>query len=412
MQRIEAKQIGALIGKGSKIVVAPGCGTPTTLLCAIRDHANELRGSTLYSGLLLGEYSFIAAVEAGIINYKTWHIMPPIRKLLKQGKVGFYPLRASQIPGLIEHLQPDVALIRVSPPNAAGKCNLGPSVSYSPAAINTAKCVIAEIDENLPCISGDGEISTDEIDAFIESQAPTPTYPRTHADEISRTVANNIIGILPKSPTLQIGIGAIPEALVEILGELGIGDLRFAGMATEGMADLYDKGLLSVDGPAILAAELMGGERLMRFAHDNPAVEMRDARKAINPIYLSQIERFVSINSSIEVDFTGQVNSEVVGGSQISGVGGSFDFVEAALHSPGGVRILAMTAKNARDQSDKIVPHLAAGTPVTLPRHSVDYVVTEHGVARLGFATVDERIKALSRIMVPAGCEEELQCTA
>ncbi|MFD9550653.1 acetyl-CoA hydrolase/transferase family protein [Nocardia salmonicida] len=388
-----------------RIVVAPGCGTPTTLLDLVGGRSSEIAGTALYSGLLLCDYPFLDAVERGILTYGTWHVMPPVRNSVADGQVQFFPVRASQVPGLIRYLSADTAFIRVSPPDRHGFCSLGPSVSYPLVAVRNAELVIAEIDESVPRTRGEGSIHVSQIDLAIESQSLMPEYYRPYPDEISRRIAEYIVPLLPENPTIQIGIGSIPEALVDRLAERGIDGLRFAGMATDGMVDLHEKGLLDLQRmtpfPAIMAAELMGTRKLMDFAEENPLLGVYSTPLGITASSLWAFDRFVSINSAVEVDRLGQVSAEWVGENQFSGIGGSVDFTEAAVHSEGGLRIIAMASTNLRDSSSKIVHSLRSGVPVTVARHSVDYVVTEYGAAHLAFATTTERIQALASIAHP-----------
>lgn len=391
--------------RGARAVASPGCGTPGTLLSLIGENAAELRMS-LFSGLLLGDYPFLDAIRAKEISYGTWHVMPPVRDLVATGEVSFYPVRASRVPQLLDDLAIDTALVRLSPPDRHGFCSLGPSVSYSRGAVRKARTVIAELDPQVPRTRGESEVHVDEVDLVVDSEVAMPEYRRAPVDEVSAAIARHLVAIMPKRPTIQIGIGAIPEAFVDQLLADGVGDLRFAGMATDGMADLFDAKLLDVEQrngyPAVMAAELMGSGKLMNFADDNAAVGVYSTERAITASSLWELDRFVSINSALAIDVAGQVAADGLGGKQISGVGGSIDFTEAALHSHGGVRVIALASSDVRRNSTKIVESLGHGTPVTLARHSVDWVVTEHGAARLGSLNLQERAEALRRVCHPS----------
>jgi 4-hydroxybutyrate CoA-transferase len=405
MRTAERHEVIAAL-RGARAVASPGCGTPGTLLDIIGVHSEKLQGLSLFSGLLLSDYPFVAAVDAGHISYGTWHVMPPVRRLVADGKVGFYPVRASQVPRLLDDLAIDTALVRVSPPDRHGFCSLGPSVSYPRGAIRRARTVIAEVDPSVPRTRGESDVHVDEIDLAIDSQIPMPEYRRAAGDEVSQAIARHLVELLPRRPTIQIGIGSIPEAFVDQLLAERIGELRFAGMATDGMADLFDAGLLDVElrhgYPAIMSAELMGSRRLMDFADDNPALGAYTTERGITASSLWEMDRFVTINSALEIDLTGQVAAEAMHGKQISGVGGSIDFTESALHSPGGLRIIALASSDMRRNTSKIVEELASGTPVTLPRHSVDWVVTEYGSVELGNRSLADRAVALRSISHPA----------
>jgi 4-hydroxybutyrate CoA-transferase len=410
MNTITPQQAVHAIAGRRGIIPAPGCGTPTTLLRAIGQHADELGGRTpLYSGLLLGAYEFVEAVREGRLKYVTWHVMPPVRKLVAEGVVDFVPVRGSQVPRMLRTLGIDVLLLRVSPPDRFGFCSTGPSGSFPLMHLEHADLVIAEVDPRLPRTRGQASVHESRIDLCVESEDETPLFEGSGApDEVSRRIAEHLLPLLPENPTLQIGIGSIPEALLDELHAAGAGGLRFVGMATDQMVDLHDAGLLDVKDlwptPPILAAELMGSRKLLDFAHENPLLGVFDTDVGINAS-LGRIDRLVSIHSAIEVDHHGQVNSEWVKGAQLTGCGGSIDFLEAAIASEGGVRVIAMPAQNVRSATSKIVPELEPGAPVTIARHSVDYVVTEYGVARLGYASVRERVEALKAIAGPAASD-------
>lgn len=399
----ESEVVTAL--RGGRVVASPGCGTPATLLDLVAGRADELAGTALFSGLLLGEYPFVEAVQRGALSYGTWHVMPPVRTLVADGTVAFYPIRASQVPWLLGELQIDAALVRVSPPDRHGFCSLGPSVSYPRTAVRRSRLVVAEIDPAVPRTRGESEIHVDEIHLAVDSTVPMPEYRRARSDEVSRAIAENLIGLLPERPTIQIGIGSIPEAFVDLLVERQVPGLRFAGMATDGMADLFDAGLLeltdNVPWPAVMSAELMGSRRLMDFADDNAALGTYTTERGITASTLWSMDRFVTINSALEIDRTGQVAAENVAGRQISGIGGTVDFVEAALHSRGGMRVVALPAADARRNTSKLLERFAEDTPVSLPRHSIDWVVTEYGAVRLGPLSLRERAEALDSITHP-----------
>lgn len=404
MRLASESEIVRAFATGRRIVASPGCGTPTTLLELLGRRAGGAPASFLCSGLLLGSYPFLDAVSEGRLTYATWHVMPPIRDLVADGVVAFHPVRASQVPRLLRHLRVDTAFIRVSPPDRHGFCNLGPSVSYPVIATRETQLVIAEIDETVPRARGEGSVHVSQIDLAVPSRHPMPEYAPALPDERSRAIARHVLPLLPAAPTLQIGIGSIPEALVQELARERVPDLRFAGMAVDGMADLHDAGLLDCGRlapyPPVAAVELMGTRRLMDFAHENPALAMYSTPVGGTAPQLGMIDRFVSINSALAVDCFGQVSADWAGGAQLSGVGGSVDFAEAAVNSRDGVRIVAMAATDVRRSTSKIVRSLA-GAPVTIPRHGVDYVVTERGVASLAFASAAERVDALAAIAHP-----------
>jgi 4-hydroxybutyrate CoA-transferase len=386
-----------LVADGAWVVAGPGCGAPTTLLAAL-GAASAGRGWTLGTGILLGDLPFLDAVRAGALRYDTWHVSAAVRDLVADGTVGYVPMRSSRLRAMLAARPLGAALVRVSPPDAAGNVSLGPAVSYGLDALELAAVRIAEVDPGLPRTCGRTEVPASLFDAFVEADTPAATYRSATPDETSRRIAERVLGLLPARPVLQIGIGSIPESLVTALRGTGLGkEARFAGMGTDEMVDLVEPRRVGTD-PAILSPELMGTERLMRFADGNPAVALYPSTLAHDPAWLGALDRFVSINAALEVDLLGNVNSEVLRGRQVSGVGGSLDFTEAATRSAGGLRIIALPAATSGGRHSKIVHAVGA---VTLPRTCVDVIVTEFGVARLEGLTSAQRAEALIAIAHP-----------
>ena len=386
----------------STIVAAPGCGTPETLLTALGELADTLKSVRLCSGLQLGAYPFLEASAAGHLPYLTWHPYGPARSALSPGKVDYVPARASAVPDLLDLWETSVALVRVSPPDHNGWCSLGPSVSYVRHAVDRAELVLAEVDPEVPRTYGDSMVHVGSIDLFVEADTPMCEFPAAGRHAISDRVAEHVLTLLPDRPTLQLGIGAIPEALTAFLVDSGLRDVRFVGMANDAMVPLFTDGVTpwsTEPRPAVLAAELMGTRQLMEFAHHNPAIVVRDSRFSHAPQELARIPRLVTVNSAIEVDLAGQVNAELVGSRQISGIGGSADFVESGFGSPGGLSLIALpsTTPNGRG---RIVPRLGTDI-VSLPRHTPDAVVTEYGVAWLRGRSITERAHALAEVAHP-----------
>ncbi|WP_261567230.1 acetyl-CoA hydrolase/transferase family protein [Frankia gtarii] len=401
----KAQDALSLIPDGSWIVAGPGCGAPRTLLAELGAAATG-RGWTLGSGLLLGDLPFLDAVRFGELCYRTWHVSAAARGPVAEGTVGYVPMRSSRLHAMLVARPLGAALVRVTPPDGSGRVSLGPSVSYGLSALELAAVRIGEVDPDLPRTCGETEVDESVFDALVEADTPAAYHRSQPPDETSRRIAEVVLDLLPPGPVLQIGIGAIPESLVGVLAEADFGPLRFAGMGTDQMVDLLERaaprGAASGPGigpePAILSPELMGSERLMRFADRNPSVVLRPSTYAHDPARLGAMDRFVSVNSALEVDLLGNVNSEMLRSQQVSGVGGSLDFVEAAGRSNGGLRIIALPSATSGARHSKIVARVEA---VTLPRMCVDVVVTEHGVARLDGLSTVERAEALIAIAHP-----------
>ena len=392
----------SLVRDGAKVVAAPTCGSPSTLLAALaaRSHRGPV---TLFTGIQIDGYPFLDAIDPERFRLITWHVNGPLRTRIGDGVVDYVPARSSQVAGLIATWDIDVTLIRVSPADDDGFHSLGPTASYAPAAMRSSSVVIAEVDPAVPRTFG-ASVHRSEITALVESELPMPEYHMATSDPVSDAIARRVLELLPSRPTLQLGIGSIPEALTTCLAEADLGPLRFVGMVTDAIAGLADR--LDTTGrypdPAVLAAEVMGTRVVMDFVHENPLVGVRDSTISQHPLVLGGRERLVSVNTAVEVDLTGQVNAESVRGRQISGIGGSIDFAETALHSPGGLRILAISSTTPDGRHSRIVPAIAPGAPVTHTRTSIDLVVTEHGIADLRGRTLGERRDALLAICAPS----------
>jgi 4-hydroxybutyrate CoA-transferase len=407
MLRVSADQAVARIPPGARVLLPHGCMEPFSIYDAIRrSPGHRDQPTTLLSGLQFGDYPFLgerdpAAAEGlgGLgpgYRYVTWQVGPKIRELMAAGRVSFLPLRYRDIPRLLARggmLQPDVAVVQCSPPRR-GSVSLGIVCSFLPLAITAASLVIAEIHPAMPWTTGATELPADWIDLAVDATAPLGTLPRARADEVDRAIVTRVLEVLPENARVQLGVGAIPDATLEALSDVpGIG--LHSGMLSDALTDFLDR---NPDAP-IVTGEVCGTPSLYRRLDGDRRVSFQPTTRTHDLPYLSGLARFVSINSAVEVDLWGQVNGEMIDGQQISGVGGSLDFVEAARYSDGGLSVMALRSK-ARDRS-RIVPRFAAGTAVTMPRFLVDVVVTEHGVARLTGLTLEERAAALIDVAAP-----------
>jgi 4-hydroxybutyrate CoA-transferase len=399
------------IPAGSHVVASPFCGLPRTLVNTLAARA-EGQGLTLMTGLIFDYEAIADAVRSGDLAYRTWHLNAALEPLLAEGLISYLPMRASRVPAQLTSWKPEVALVRVTPPDRNGWCSLGPSVCYVRAALESATLRIAEVDPALPRTWGQSMVHVSDLDLLVESSEPMSVYTAATPNPVSTAIARHVMELLPERPLLQLGIGAVPEALVTALGEHGMSELRFTGMASDGMVDLAERGLLDLrydrGFPPISTPDLLGTSRLMQWADDNPSVGLYPSTTAQNPLELARLERLVSINSAVEVDLAGQVNSERVRGRQISGIGGSIDFTEAATQSPGGMRIIALPSTTSDGKVSRIVPRLGESSAVTIPGALVELVVTEHGVARLEGRSTRERAEALAAIAAPQHREQLL----
>jgi acyl-CoA hydrolase len=363
---------------------------------ALVEQRDRLAGLRLSSGLQLGGYDFLGPVRDGAWTYDTWHVMPAIRDDVACGRVGLHLLRGSRVAPRVAADPPDVFLTVVSPPDDEGYVSLGASVSYAMTACRVAGRVIAEVNPEMPYCYGDTRVPVSAFAALVDAEQPLPSHVARPPSPADVRIAEHVRALLPDGATLQIGLGSVPEALVALLGADPAPGLRLYGMGIDQMVPL-----LPLLGTPFVGGELLGSRALYAFAHRNPLVEQHPAEVVLSVPHLASIPRFVSLNGALQVDATGQVNAEWIDGRQVSGPGGSADFVEAAGLSDGGLSIVALRSTALNGAVSALVPRLPPGAPVTIPRHSVQVVVTEHGAADLRGVPLRARAEALAAIAAP-----------
>ncbi len=330
-----------------------------------------------------------------------------VRKLINDStRANYIPVFLSEIYQLLEDgdREIQVALLKVSPPDQHGYCSLGTSVDVSLAAIRSAKYVIAEINENVPRVHGDGFIHISQIDKAIESEDPMYSpFPRELSNE-EMQIGKYIAELIENGSTLQMGIGGIPDAVLSQLEghkDLGI----HTEMFSDGILPLVEKGVITGKYKKVLKGKLttcfaLGSRKLYDFLNDNPIVEFKEASFTNDTAIIRKNPKVVAVNSAIEIDLTGQVCADSIGTYQYSGVGGQMDFIRGASLSPGGKPIIAMTSTTRKGLS-KINPLLKPGASVTTTRAHVRWIVTEYGAVNLFGKDLMERARLLISIAHP-----------
>ena len=304
----------------------------------------------------------------------------------------------------------DAMLLQVSPPDEHGYCSYGLSCDYTKSATESAKIVIAQINKFVPRTFGNCFVHIDDIDYIIEEDTPIPEVQPPVVGEIERKIGEFCASLINDGDTLQLGIGAIPVAVLNFLKDkrdLGI----HSEMISDGIVDLINLGVITnkkknLNPNKSIATFLMGSKKLYDYADNNPAIELHPVDYVNNPIIIAQNDNMISINSAIEVDLTGQVNAEYINSKEFSGPGGQVDFVRGATMSKGGKSIIALPSTAANGTISKIVFNFEEGVPVTTTRNDVDYVITEYGIAHLRGKTLRERAKLLIEIAHPNFREE------
>jgi acyl-CoA hydrolase len=322
--------------------------------------------------------------------------------------VQFVPLRYFDLVAAFDPggaLAPDCVLVQTAPPDAGGYLSLGVSASVTLRAARGAPLVIAQVNPRMPRTRGAGVLHRSEIDVWVEVDEPLLEYPAPVVGEIERAIGRHVAARVPDGAVVQVGVGAIPQAVLEALGDHR--DLALHSLLVDAAVGLMERGVVTAARKAFRRgrcdiAEAMGTRRLFDAIHEEPRVSMDSSALIHDPTFVARLDRFVSINSALEIDLTGQVTAESLGVRQVAGIGGQFDFVLAASRSAGGASIIALPSTGGRGgAASRIVPRLAPGAAVTTPRYLADWVVTEHGAARLRGLSDKARATALIAVAHP-----------
>jgi len=393
---------------GMKALMAPGCGDPSALVREIMRQADRLAPLTLMGGLRLDDYPFAASAYAGRLRFATWHNSPRLRAAEERGDVDFVPARYFDTVSLFAAggaWAPDAVLVHAAPPDRGGYLSLGVSVSYLLTAARRAPLVIAQVNPRMPRTLGNAFLHRAQIDCWVEVDDPLIEYPPTQVGEVERAIAGHVAELIPDGATIQVGVGSIPQAIMEALGDKR--DLGVHSLLVEHMLPLVEAGVISnarkrLHPGRMDVGEIMGTARLFDWSHENPLINMEPSDLVHDPHVIGALGNFVSVNSALEVDLLGQVNAESLEGRQVTGIGGQFDFVLGATRAAGGRSIIALPSTAAGGKRSRIVRRLGAGARITTPRFLADCVVTEYGTASLSGKSDAERARALARIAHPA----------
>jgi 4-hydroxybutyrate CoA-transferase len=407
-----AEQSVKSINSGNRIFMTGNVSVPQKLLGALVEYAPNLKDVEICQALSVGPADYVKPEMQGHLRVNTLFISANVRKAVQDGRADFTPVLLSEFPLLFKNqvLPVDVALIHVSPPDEHGFCSLGVEVGLTKSPAESARVIIAEVNEQMPRTLGDSFIHVSRLTHMIPVDYPIPEMPMSgeQADQDTERLAGHVADLIPDGATMQMGIGAIPDAVLKFLfhkKDLGV----HSELISDGVIDLVEAGVLTngrktLHPGKIVIGFILGSKRLYDWVNDNPLCEFHRTEYVNDPFVIAQNERMVAINSAIEVDLTGQVCADSIGPKFFSGIGGQLDFIYGASRSKGGVPVIAMLSTNvSKDGSltSKIVPTLKTGAGVVTGRNHVHYVVTEHGVADLYGKSVRQRVNALINIAHP-----------
>jgi len=411
--RVSTAQDAVLsIKSGNRVFLTGNVSVPQKLLGALVEYAPNLHNVEICQALTIGPADYVKPEMEGHLRVNTMFISHNVRKAVQEGHADFTPVLLSEFPLIFKRgiLPLDVAMVHVSPPDEHGFCSLGVEVGLTKSAAETAKIIIAEVNEKMPRTLGDAFIHVSRLTHIVPVNYEIPNLAMAEEGdpEIVEKIAGYIAGLIPDGATMQLGIGAIPDAVLKYLfdkKDLGIHTELFS----DGVIDLVNAGVLTnarktLHQGKIVAGFILGTQRLYQWVDDNPMIEMHRTEYVNDPFVIAQNERMVAVNSAIEVDLTGQVCADSIGPRLYSGVGGQLDFIYGASRSKDGVPIIALpsvaTMRNGTRIS-KIAHMLKEGAGVVTTRNHVRFVVTEWGIADLYGKTIRQRAQQLINIAHP-----------
>lgn len=412
-----AEEAVKLIKSGDKVGLAHAVAEPEVLVTAMVNNASAYKNVEISHMVTLGKGAYTNVELKDNFRFNGWFTSPATRNSTYEGHGDFTPVFFHEIPSYIRRgiFPLDVFMVMVSPPDEHGFCCVGVSADYTIQGIKSAKIVLAEVNDQVPVVYGDAFIHVSEIDRFVETSHPLPELGLPKIGDVELAIGRNCASLVKDGDTLQLGIGAIPDAVLQSLKDkkdLGI----HSEMISDGVVDLYEAGVVNcakkgIDNGKMVVTFLMGTKRLYDFANKNPMVELRTVDYVNHPMVVAKCTNMVCINACIQVDFMGQIVSDSIGIRQFSGVGGQVDFCRGAAMSLDGkgVNIIAMpSVANKKDGTkiSKVVPYIDHGAAVTTSRNDAHYLVTEYGVALLKGQTLHNRARNLINVAHPDFREE------
>lgn len=404
---VTAEEAVAEINSHNRVYISGNAATPYVLMKALASRKDELEGVELVHVLLLGEDPLARPGMEGHFRHNSLFVGPADRKAINEGRADYIPIFLHQIPNLFYSGQMllDVAVLHLSPPDEHGFMSYGVEVLASKAAAETAKIIIAQINEKMPRVLGDSFIHVSRVHKIIEVSEDLPQLEKKPFSEVERKIGHFIAELIEDGSTLQLGIGGIPDAVLSALKgrqDLGI----HTEMVSDGVMEAIEDGIITGAKKTfhpykVILTFILGSNKLYGFANNNPIFEAHPVDYVNHPFNVSQNETMVAINSAVEVDITGQVCSDSIGTYIYSGFGGQVDFIRGAAHSKKGLPIIALPSTAKKGEISRIVPFLKRGAGVVTTRGDVMYVVTEYGVAYLHGKNLKERTEALINIAHP-----------
>ena len=404
---VTAERAVEAIRSGDRVWIHEGNATPAPLIQALLGRAPELRNVEIVHMLTLGAADYTLPEYEGHFRHSGLFLGGNVRPAVAAGRADYTPICLSEIEKLFwsGEMPLDVALIQTSPPDEHGYLSLGTSIDCTLSAAQCARYVIAEVNQRMPRTLGDTFLHVGKVSAIVETSRPLLELPLVPASDMQNRIARNVATLIPDGATLQLGIGGLPNAVLEALydrKDLGI----HSELCPDGAVPLIEAGVITgarktLHPDKVVAGFVLGTKRIIDFVHNNPVFEFHPTHYTNDPFVIAQNDRMVAVNSAIQVDLTGQVCADSIGTAPYSGFGGQLDFMRGAARSKGGKPIVALPSTAKQGRVSRIVPMLDPGAGVVTGRADVHYVVTEHGVAYLWGKNLRQRAEALIAIADP-----------
>ncbi|MCB1183990.1 acetyl-CoA hydrolase/transferase family protein [bacterium] len=402
-----AAEAVAGIASGQTVYLGSGCAAPHTLIEALTARAEELQDVEIIHHLTLGAAPYIAPEMKGHFRLNDCFVGANTREAVNEGRADYVPVHLHEMARLFRRrvIELDAALVIVSPPDEHGFCSFGIEVGVTKPAALAARTIIAEVNRRMPRTLGDSFIHVSKIDRFVETDNDLDEFRPDPPTAIERRIGQHVAGLIPDGACLQLGLGAIPNAVLEFLGDhrdLGV----HTEMFTESLPDLVRRGVVTGEKKTfhpgkVVAGFVMATREVYDFAHDNALIEFHPTEYVNHPVNIARNENMTAVNSAIQVDLTGQVCSDSIGQRIHSGFGGQADFMRGAALARGGLPVTALPSVTSDGKTSRIVPLLDPGAGVVLTRADVHVVVTEYGVAPMLGRNVRQRAEALIAIAHP-----------
>lgn len=405
---VSLEEAVSVVRSGDRVFISGNAATPLLLTNALAKRKDELYDVEVNHVLLLGDDPLAKPGMERNFRHNSLFVGPADREAIADGRSAYVPIHLSEIPALFSKgiIPLDVAFIHVSPPDEHGFMSYGVECAASKAAAESAKIVVAQVNDRMPRTLGDVFLHVSHVHKIVECSEPLLTLQPGESTEVERKIASHIAGLIKDGDTLQLGIGGIPDAVIAQLDtkrHLGI----HTEMVSDGVIRALESGIITnrkktLHPGKVIATFVLGSDDLYRYVDNNPIFELHPCDYTNNPFIVAQNENMVAINSAIEIDITGQVCSDSIGSKIYSGFGGQVDFIRGAGYSRGGKPIIAIPSSTKNGTISRIVPQLKPGAGVVTTRADVHYVVTEFGVASLHGRNLEQRAEALIAIAHPA----------